>query len=196
VPGPGRGATIAMRSFLRYLRLRGDVVIDLAAAVPTVPNWSMTAIPRAIAPDHLRAVLDSCRRDTVVGRRDYAILLLLARLGLRAGEIVSLTPWQRRLGPWMPHGARLQGRSALGTAVARRRRQRHRGVPSARPTAQRLPPAVSARKCTCRRPGFTDQHQLHRRRRHRAGRGCTLRTMAPISSAMRWPARCCAMAPA
>lgn len=90
-PARAKCATIAMRSFLRYLRLRGDVMIDLAAAVPTVPNWSMTAIPRAIAPDDLRAVLNGCRRDTVVGRRDYAILLLLARLGLRAGEIVSLT---------------------------------------------------------------------------------------------------------
>ncbi len=90
-PARAKCATIAMRSFLRYLRLRGEVVLDLAAAVPTVPNWSMTAVPRAIAPDDLRAVLDGCRRDTVVGRRDYAILLLLARLGLRAGEIVSLT---------------------------------------------------------------------------------------------------------
>jgi site-specific recombinase XerD len=90
-PARAKCATIAMRSFLRYLHLRGDVVIDLAAAVPTVPNWSMTAIPRAIAPDHLQAVLDGCRRDTTVGCRDYAILLLLARLGLRAGEIVSLT---------------------------------------------------------------------------------------------------------
>ena len=90
-PARAKSATVAMRSFLRYLRLRGDLAIDLAAAVPTVPNWSMTAIPRAIAPDHLRAVLDSCRRDTAVGCRDYAILLLLARLGLRAGEIVALT---------------------------------------------------------------------------------------------------------
>ena len=90
-PARAKCATIAMRSFLRYLRLRGDVVIDLAAAVPTVPNWSMTAIPRAIAPDDLRAVLDGCRRDTVVGGRDYAIVLLLARLGLRAGEIVFLS---------------------------------------------------------------------------------------------------------
>ena len=51
----------------------------------------MTAIPRAIAPDHLRAVLAGCWRDTPVGRRDYAILMLLARLGLRSSEIVSLT---------------------------------------------------------------------------------------------------------
>jgi site-specific recombinase XerD len=84
-------STIALRSFLRYLRLRGDVTLDLAAAVPTVPNWSMTGIPRAISADDLRAVLQSCRRDTAAGCRDYAILLLLARLGLRAGEIVALT---------------------------------------------------------------------------------------------------------
>lgn len=94
-----KSATIAMRSFLRYLRLRGDVTMDLAAAVPTVPNWSMTGIPRAISPDHLQAVLESCRRDTAVGCRDYAILLLLARLGLRSGEIVALTldsiDWER-----------------------------------------------------------------------------------------------------
>jgi site-specific recombinase XerD len=86
-----KSATTALRSFFRYLRYRGEIQIDLVAAVPTVPNWSMTAIPRAIAPDHLRAVLAHCPRDTPVGRRDYAILMLLARLGLRAGEIVSLT---------------------------------------------------------------------------------------------------------
>lgn len=84
-------ATIALRSFLRYLRYRGEITLDLAAAVPTVPNWSITGIPRAISGEHVRAVLASCRRDEPVGCRDYAILLLLARLGLRAGEIVSLT---------------------------------------------------------------------------------------------------------
>lgn len=66
-------STIALRSFLRYLRLRGDVTLDLAAAVPTVPNWSMTGIPRAISADDLRVVLQSCRRDTAAGCRDYAI---------------------------------------------------------------------------------------------------------------------------
>ncbi len=90
-PARAMAATIALRSFLRYVRYCGGTQLDLAAAVPTVPNWSMTAIPRAIAPDHLRAVLASCPRDTSIGRRDYAILLLLARLGLRSCEIVSLT---------------------------------------------------------------------------------------------------------
>ena len=88
-PARAKAATIALRSFLRYVRYCGGTQYDLAGTVPTVANWSMTAIPRAIAPDHLRAVLASCRRDTPVGRRDYAILMLLARLGLRSSEIVS-----------------------------------------------------------------------------------------------------------
>lgn len=90
-PARAKAATTALRSFFRYLRYRGEIQIDLVAAVPTVPNWSMTGIPRAIAPDHLRAVFAHCPRDTPVGRRDYAILMLLARLGLRSSEIVSLT---------------------------------------------------------------------------------------------------------
>ena len=89
-PARGKSATIALRSFLRYLRCRGEIQLDLVAAVPTVPNWSMTGIPKAIAVDHVRAALAHCRRDTPIGCRDYAILLLLARLGLRASEIVSL----------------------------------------------------------------------------------------------------------
>ena len=90
-PARAKASTIALRSFLRYVRYCGGTRFNLAGAVPTVPNWSMTAIPRAIAPDHLRAVLAGCRRDTRVGRRDYAILMLLARLGLRSSEVVSLT---------------------------------------------------------------------------------------------------------
>lgn len=90
-PARAKAATTALRSFFRYLRYCGEIQIDLAAAVPTVPSWSMTGIPRAITPEHLHAVFAHCPRDTPVGRRDYAILLLLARLGLRAGEIVSLT---------------------------------------------------------------------------------------------------------
>jgi integrase/recombinase XerD len=90
-PARAKAATIALRSFLRYVRYRGESQLDLVAAVPAVPNWSMTAIPRAIAPDHLRAALAHCHRDTPVGRRDYAILMLLARLGLRSSEIVALT---------------------------------------------------------------------------------------------------------
>jgi site-specific recombinase XerD len=80
----------ALRSFLRYLLYCGAVKRDLAAAVPTVANWSMASIPRAISVEHAQAALASCNRQSATGSRDYAILLLLARLGLRAGEIVAL----------------------------------------------------------------------------------------------------------
>ena len=82
--------TTALRSFLHYARYRGDITLDLGAAVPIVANWSMTSIPRAIAPDQVRQLLTSIDRRTPIGRRDYAILLLLARLGLRSGEVASL----------------------------------------------------------------------------------------------------------
>jgi site-specific recombinase XerD len=82
--------TSAMRSFLQYGRYRGDIRLDLAAAVPPVANWSMTSIPRAIPADQVRQLLASIERHTGRGRRDYAILLLLARLGLRSGEVAFL----------------------------------------------------------------------------------------------------------
>jgi site-specific recombinase XerD len=82
--------TTALRSFLHYARYRGEVTLDLAAAVPVVANWSMASIPRAIAADQVRQLLVSIDRRTAIGRRDYAILLLLARLGLRASEAAFL----------------------------------------------------------------------------------------------------------
>ena len=82
--------TTALRSFFGYARLVGEVTLDLAAAVPTVASWSMTSIPRAIAPEQTQKLLASIDRKSAAGRRDYAILLLLARLGLRAGEVAGL----------------------------------------------------------------------------------------------------------
>jgi site-specific recombinase XerD len=93
--------TTALRSFLRFARYRGDVHTDLAACVPTVANWSQSNIPKALPPGQVKCVLASCDRRTAVGRRDYAILLLLARLGLRAGEVTTLAledlDWQAGL---------------------------------------------------------------------------------------------------
>jgi integrase/recombinase XerD len=82
--------TSALRSFLRYARYRGEVALDLAAAVPVVANWSMPSIPRAIGADQARQLLASIDRRTAIGLRDYAVLLLLARLGLRSGEVAFL----------------------------------------------------------------------------------------------------------
>lgn len=83
--------TTALRSFLRFARYRGDLSTDLAACVPSVANWSQSTLPRALPPGQAELLLASCNRRTAVGRRDCAILLLLARLGLRAGEVTTLT---------------------------------------------------------------------------------------------------------
>jgi len=89
---PGRAALMvtALRSFFRHLLHRGVVATDLAACVPTVPKWKFAALPRFLSADSVQRVLDGCDRQTSIGRRNYAILLLLARLGLRACEVVGL----------------------------------------------------------------------------------------------------------
>jgi site-specific recombinase XerD len=84
--------TTALRSFLRFARYRGKINLDLAACVPAVANWSLSTIPKALPLAQVEQVLtDTRNRSTAVGRRDYAILMLLARLGLRGGEVCSLT---------------------------------------------------------------------------------------------------------
>ncbi len=81
----------ALRSFLRFAQSNGDVGVGIVAAVPALASWSSTpALPRAISAEHARRAIEACDPHTVIGRRDRAILLLLARLGLRAAEVSSL----------------------------------------------------------------------------------------------------------
>jgi site-specific recombinase XerD len=82
--------TAALRSFLQYAHYTGLISIDLRSSVPTVASWSMAALPRALSADEVQRLLVHCDRHTAVGRRNWAILLLLACLGLRAGEVVGL----------------------------------------------------------------------------------------------------------
>ncbi len=89
-PGRAKLLVTALRSFFRYLRYRGEISLDLAACVPTVPNWSRSTWPKFLPPGTVQRVLSRCDRQAPLGRRNYAILLLLARLGLRAGEVVAL----------------------------------------------------------------------------------------------------------
>jgi len=77
----------ALRSLLRFLHVSGHVPIGLAAAVPTVAGWGLRSLPRGIGSDLVAAMLAGCDRSTSLGRRDYAILLMLSRLGLRNGEV-------------------------------------------------------------------------------------------------------------
>ena len=81
----------ALRSFLRYLFQRGDIAVDLASAVVPTVRWRQVGLPKALAPEQVELLLESCDRKTVVGRRDHAILLLLARLGLRGREVAVMT---------------------------------------------------------------------------------------------------------
>lgn len=82
--------TVTLRSFLRFLFVRGETPIDLSFSVPMVRKWRQASVPQYLAPGEVARVLSATRRLTVRGRRDYAILLLLARLGVRANEVVLL----------------------------------------------------------------------------------------------------------
>jgi site-specific recombinase XerD len=85
-----KNVTTGLRSFLRFARYQGLINIDLEAAVPTVANWAMATIPKSLCIERVKRVLSHCDRQTATGRRDYAILLILTRLGLRAGEVIHL----------------------------------------------------------------------------------------------------------
>ncbi|HEY5989066.1 MAG TPA: tyrosine-type recombinase/integrase [Streptosporangiaceae bacterium] len=89
-PGSAKLAVTALRSLLRFLFLAGHTRCQLACAVPTVAHWGAGSLPRALSPETVAALLASCDTATLAGRRDRAILVLLARLGLRAGEVAGL----------------------------------------------------------------------------------------------------------
>ncbi len=80
----------SLRSFFRFLLASGEIEVDLAAAVPRVADWRLSGVPKYLPPEQIECLLAACDRSTVVGRRDYAILLLLCRLGLRACEVARL----------------------------------------------------------------------------------------------------------
>ena len=86
-----RATLTGLRSILRYLQLRGDIPNDLRGAVPKIAGWRMASLPKYLAPEQVNAIVDSCDRRSTVGRRDYAVLLLLARMGLRAKEVAALS---------------------------------------------------------------------------------------------------------
>jgi len=83
--------TTALRSLLVYLHVEGEIGRPLAGAVPSVAGWRLAGLPKGLGPDEVQALLSSCDRDTVNGRRDFAILTTLARLGVRAGEVAALS---------------------------------------------------------------------------------------------------------
>ena len=94
-PHMGRGSAklmvTALRSLLGFLHVSGMIPKPLGQAVPAVAHWRLAGLPKALEPGQVAALLASCNQDTAVGRRDFAMLTLLARLGLRAGEAAALS---------------------------------------------------------------------------------------------------------
>lgn len=88
--GSGKAMCWSLRAFLRYLHHRGLNPLALAGCVPSITRWKLASLPTYLSAQQVQQVLDGCNRTTTLGRRDYAILMMLARLGLRAGEIATL----------------------------------------------------------------------------------------------------------
>jgi site-specific recombinase XerD len=89
--GSAKGRVAELRSLLRFLYLRGLTASPLATAVPPVGGWRLAALPPpTMAPEDIQLLLDSCDRGTGVGIRDFAIITLVARLGLRSIEVARL----------------------------------------------------------------------------------------------------------
>lgn len=88
--GAAKGHVAELRSVLRFLFVRGLTPRLLTKAVPPVAGWRDTGIPRALPAGHVQRLLDGCDRSDPVQARDYAILMLIARLGLRSIEVARL----------------------------------------------------------------------------------------------------------
>ena len=106
--------TTALRMFLRFLITEGRCRPGLLGGVPVVARWRLTALPRYFSPEDVERIIASCDNSTAMGKRDRAILLLLARLGLRAGDIV-----QMRLGDidWKEGWIQVSGKSRRQTRL-------------------------------------------------------------------------------
>ncbi len=88
--GSAKYVVCGLRSLLRYLYVAGHIDTELDAAVPTVASWRFATVPVTFGRAEVTRLLATCDRRTTFGRRDYAVLSLLARLGLRAGEVAAL----------------------------------------------------------------------------------------------------------
>jgi integrase/recombinase XerD len=84
------GVLSALRSVLRFLFVASKTTLNLVYAVPAMPRWRLASPPKFLEPSELKAVFATCDRRTVVGRRNFAVLVLLGRVGLRACEVAAL----------------------------------------------------------------------------------------------------------
>jgi site-specific recombinase XerD len=124
--GRAQQAAGSLRPLMRFLCQRGLIESDLVAAIPRVATWRLSHLPKFLPPEQIEQVLQSCDRRSAVGRRDYAMLLFMARLGLRSAEIAGMTledfDWERS--EFIVHGKgprdeRLPLPRDVGTALLR-----------------------------------------------------------------------------
>ena len=90
-PRSAKNLITGLRALLRYAQWEGLTSLSLAQAVPSAAGWSGTGLPRGLGPGEARRLLAACDRRRATGRRNYAFVVLLLRLGLRAGEVAALT---------------------------------------------------------------------------------------------------------
>lgn len=136
--GAAKGRVAELRALLRFLFVRGLTPWALASAVPPVAGWHDTGLPVGLAQSDVQRLLDSCDRDRALGVRDFAILTLVARLGLRSIEVarLELGDIEWRVGEIVVRGkGRRRDRLPLPATLARRSRptcatrgRRHRSV--------------------------------------------------------------------
>jgi site-specific recombinase XerD len=88
--GSAKYVVCGLRSLLRYLFVAGHIEVALDAAVPAAAGWRLATVPLTVGPVEVARLLASCDRRSAFGRRDYAVLVVLSRLGLRAGEVAAL----------------------------------------------------------------------------------------------------------
>lgn len=88
--GSAKSIVCGLRSLMRYLYLSGRTEAQLAAAVPKVAGWRLAGLPKAVSPHDVARLLASCDLRSTFGRRDFAVLSIFARLGLRSGEVAAL----------------------------------------------------------------------------------------------------------
>lgn len=84
-------AVTALRSYVRFLYITEVISQDMTGAIPAIAGWRLSGLPKEVDPKIVSRILKASNRRTRTGCRDYAILLLLTRLGLRRGEVASLT---------------------------------------------------------------------------------------------------------
>jgi site-specific recombinase XerD len=87
----GKAMCWSLRAFLRYLYHKALNRLALAGCVPSIRRWKLASLPTYLSAAQVQKSLDTCDRATAMGRRDYAILMMLAKLGMRAGEVAVLT---------------------------------------------------------------------------------------------------------